>query len=850
MKFYRTLVPLFAIAFLLLPGQDSSSWAQSIPAADPAGPALEVDPMDWPMWRGPEQNGISRETGLPESWTPETELWDNDEAGGISTPIVMQGKVYTIVRDQPGTKRQSEKVICLDAATGEKLWENRFNVFLSDVPDTRVGWSNLVGDPTTGRVYVLGVCDFFRCIDGQTGQTVWSRSLSEEFGMINTYGGRTNVPVVFEDLVIISGVTVGWGELAKPAHRFFAFDKATGEIVWVSQTRLFPYDTTYSTPILAVLAGQQAMVFGSSDGAVWALQPRTGQPIWQYQLARRGLNATVLVAGDKVYTGHSEENRDDNTMGAIVALDGSLTGDITQTGELWRVKEVGAGRAAPLMIGDRVYFGIDSGSIQIVDSATGEPIARRPARLAGTILRSSPLYADGRIYAATTDAWHVLEPNDEGVRIAQRQRLRNEEIYGSIVASHGRIYVPTTRRLVCLAKPDAGEPQATERPAPPEENPVADDQQPAHLQLVPAETLVKPGEIVQFRARLFNSKGQFLEERDAEYSLEGAGEIGADGQFTAGSMPSHQATIVTATIDGITGQARIRAVPPLPWEFDFSDGVVPVSWVGCRYRNIVLDFDLLQSLRQRDETAAGLYIYLMTTFTNTGQPTATFVDTPAGTRWRSFLIYFGLENEITTLDQAKQAFDAGLQMLADEQVIGGWNWNTAAGGNIQFSATRGPRQMDGNPVMTKITTIPLGTRSQGWLGATDLLDYTIQADVQGGTRNGLVPDIGLIAQRYTLDMMGASQQLQIRTWTPQLQMAVTVPFQWQPDVWYTMKFRAGVEDGKAVLRGKAWPRDAEEPAEWTVEAVDDMPNVEGSPGLFGNAVNAEIFIDNIRITPN
>ena len=44
--------------------------------------------------------------------------------------------------------------------------------------------------------FVLGVNDFFQCIDGDDGKMLWSHSLSEEFGMINTYGGRTNLPIV------------------------------------------------------------------------------------------------------------------------------------------------------------------------------------------------------------------------------------------------------------------------------------------------------------------------------------------------------------------------------------------------------------------------------------------------------------------------------------------------------------------------------------------------------------------------------------------------------------------------------------------------------------------------------
>jgi outer membrane protein assembly factor BamB len=86
----------------------------------------------------------------------------------------MNGKLYTIVRHNPGTEKEAEKVVCVDAATGETKWESIFNVFLTDVPDTRVGWSSVVGDPVTGHVFALGVCGYFQCLDGETGKTLWS----------------------------------------------------------------------------------------------------------------------------------------------------------------------------------------------------------------------------------------------------------------------------------------------------------------------------------------------------------------------------------------------------------------------------------------------------------------------------------------------------------------------------------------------------------------------------------------------------------------------------------------------------------------------------------------------------
>jgi hypothetical protein len=103
-------------------------------SGDPAS-CSAADPMDWSNWRGPEQNRISRETGLIVDWKPDeigknNLLWKCPEAGGISSPIVMNGKVYTQVRHKPDTREEQEKVICLDAETGKILWESRWNVYL------------------------------------------------------------------------------------------------------------------------------------------------------------------------------------------------------------------------------------------------------------------------------------------------------------------------------------------------------------------------------------------------------------------------------------------------------------------------------------------------------------------------------------------------------------------------------------------------------------------------------------------------------------------------------------------------------------------------------------------------
>src|SRR3979409_1559215 len=81
--------------------------------------AATADPLDWPNWRGPQQNRVSMEKGLVEKWSPDggegsNLLWNKKELGGRSTPIVMRGKLYTITHDKVETADEGEKVVCAD----------------------------------------------------------------------------------------------------------------------------------------------------------------------------------------------------------------------------------------------------------------------------------------------------------------------------------------------------------------------------------------------------------------------------------------------------------------------------------------------------------------------------------------------------------------------------------------------------------------------------------------------------------------------------------------------------------------------------------------------------------------
>jgi hypothetical protein len=161
------------------------------------------------------------------------------------------------------------------------------------------------------------------------------------------------------------------------------------------------------------------------------------------------------------------------------------------------------------------------------------------------------------------------------------------------------------------------------------------------------------------------------------------------------------------------------------------------------------------------------------------------------------------------------------------------------------------REVNGNKVLVKTTEgSSLLSRARAYFGPSDLSNYTVEADVSATQKRRQQGDAGVIAQRYVLTLYGNSQSLHIEPWQPETARTVKIPFAWKPDTWYRMKLSVeNLPDGKVRARGKVWAAGEAEPAAWMIERIDPIPNRQGAPGIFGNAL-AEISFDNIKVYLN
>ncbi len=705
---------------------------------------------DWAEWRGPARDGISTEKNLPVKWSPTGEnlLW-KAPYGGRSGPIVVGDHIY--LQNTAGSgETEQERIMCFNADTGKLLWEHRFNVYLSDVPPHRVGWASPAGDPATGNVYVFGVGGNLLGFN-RDGNVLWERSLGEDFGLLTTHGGRTVSPIVDGDLVIVSGVTFQWGQHGRGAHRFIAFDKKTGETIWVSAPGGRPYDTTYAPPIIVNVNGTRLLIQGASDGVVHAIKPQTGEPVWKYEISKRGLNTGVVVYNNTAILTHSEENLNSSEMGMMVAVDASSKGEIKKEQIKWTTYGWQGGFSSPVLDGDRMYQIDNSANIAAFDVNTGKQLWLKNL---GTIQKASPVLADGKLYVGTENGkFFILKPSATGCEILDEEQLGTEavpdKVIGSAAVANGRVYFATESALYSIGKKGthtSSHSTASAVGTPVSSNPAT------FVQVVPTELMLKPGDKVNFRVRLFDAEGNFIrEEPTANWSLDNLKGTVENGHFTAGNESVAQAGMVKATVGNLSGTASVRVFPPLPWSETFDSYAVnaaPPSWV-------------------------------------------------------SMTLKFGV------------------------------------------------RDQNGNKVLAKLTEgSSLLTRSRAYIGPSDWSNYTVEADVFATQKRRQQGDAGVIAQRYVLTLYGNSQMLHLEPWQPEIKRTQSVPYAWKPDTWYRLKLQVeNLPDGKTRARGKAWPANEPEPANWMVERIDPIPNRQGAPGIFGNGLS-EVYFDNIKVYAN
>lgn len=741
----------------------------------------------WLSWRGPDQTGMSRETGLPDKVDPKQPLWRADFPGQ-STPVIANGRLYIMGYLGEGPDLQ-EGVACFDAETGQKLWHQLYNDFISDTIYLRYATATPTIDPETGNVYAQGTQGILAGFTPD-GKLLWKRSLMEEFGRLTFPNARTASPIIDSDLVITRGITANWGAQGPAADRFYAFDKKTGELVWASSPGDRPKDNSFSHPQLAWRNGKRVLYAALGDGSVAGINARTGEPIWRVPLFRAGINATTIIHNnDKLIAIFGVPYE----PGQLVAL---KIPDVENTNaaagpvvlerkdvELWAA-DISTSTSSPILVGDMIYVVAEKGDLCAVDANTGA--IKWKLKLGIEQRNSCPFYADGKLYvpmldnpagkgagdsteAGTSGAFYIIKPGDQP-EILQHAELEGR-CFGTPVAYNGKLYLQTTKYLYCWGK--QGDNAALKPVAAPEEKPKTGAAK--SLQIIPSETTLRPGQSASFRARSIDANGFTVAEITDMKSLSWTnyipptarvkslmnGKFDAEGKLVTTPDAKISAGAFEATLNGLKGYIRGRVLPYLPLSQDFES-------IALVETNAV-------------EGAAFAY------------PPLPWI-----------------------------------------------------GARFKFEV----REKDGTKCLTKTIDNKFFQRATVFLGASTAKNYTIQADVMSDGNRRKMSEVGIINQRYAIVLKGNDQKLEVSSNFERLREAVD--FKWAPNTWYHLKSRVDLAtDGTGVVRAKAWKRGDPEPEAWTIEVKHQTAHQEGSPGLFGfSPQDMRVYIDNISVKAN
>ena len=352
------LVPRFAFRW-----QARADWTLEKPA-EHAGhvDVATTTPQDFPQFLGPQRNAAVTHVQLARDWQnrPPQRLWRIPIGAGWSSFAVVNG--FAVTMEQRGDE---ELVTCYEVTTGQLQWSHGVQARHSTTP----GGIGPRATPTVhqGRVYALGATGVLRCLDGATGDLVWTVDLLQQIGVTpdqDAYAvkwGRANSPLIVDDTVV---VPVG-GRAGGPCMTLAAYRLDNGQLVWTGGTR----QASYSSPALATLCGVRQILIVCED-YVAAHRPEDGAALWEFDwpgksTSNASVSQAVPLPGDHVL------------LSKGYSVDSQLlhVGRDPQGGWLvesvWQNKNVLRTKFTNVVVRDGFVYALSDGVLQCVEWATG-----------------------------------------------------------------------------------------------------------------------------------------------------------------------------------------------------------------------------------------------------------------------------------------------------------------------------------------------------------------------------------------------------------------------------------------------------------------------------------------------
>ncbi|HMB27109.1 MAG TPA: PQQ-binding-like beta-propeller repeat protein [Blastocatellia bacterium] len=371
MKHYRLLT-----LSLALPAALFIIWfsvhASSVTVDNSAPPnTVPSGPSDWPQWRGPERNGVSKDTGLIKQWSSSgpQRAWSISSLGeGYGSLAIKGDRIFV-----QGTSGSSSVVFCLNRADGKTVWAAALG---SKVNEGRGNGPRSTPTVDNDRVYALTENGDLACLSALNGSPIWRKNILKEFGGSNPGWLISESPLIDGDRVIVTPGGRGAGMVA--------LDKMTGKEIW--RTKDLSDEAAYSSTIAADVGGVRTIMNFTSRAAV-GVRASDGKLMWSNSSpANSTANcATPVFADNKVFFTSSY-----GQGAALIGL--SAQGGEVKAKELYFTKDMKNHHGGVVLVNGYLY-GFSDSILTCIEFATGKKMW-----VNRSVGKGSLTYADGMLY--------------------------------------------------------------------------------------------------------------------------------------------------------------------------------------------------------------------------------------------------------------------------------------------------------------------------------------------------------------------------------------------------------------------------------------------------------------------
>lgn len=391
LKLAIAILSVFAVVICI----PATGLAQETATAEPTQTAKPKEQekqsaMDWTQWRGPNRDGILKNTKLPESLDEKTlvQKWKIDLGPSYSGPIVAGDHVYVTETEN----KTNEVVICLNRNSGEEVWRQNWRgaMKMPFFAAANGDWIRATPAYSDGRLYINGILENFVCLDAKDGSVVWQKDFPTEIGTKRPPFGGVCSPMIDGDHLYL-----------QTANCFLKLDKKTGKEAWRSLNSggNMMSDGCFSSPIIATVAGKRQAIVQTRTN-LCGVDLESGAQLWSQSItAMRGMNIlTPTVHKDGVFT---SAYRGTSQFWNLAQTDGKFS-----ISEAWQTGSQ-AYMGSPVIVDGHAYIQLGNRLFACFDLNTGKEVWRGTERFG----KYANLVTDGKqILALDESGWLLMFP--------------------------------------------------------------------------------------------------------------------------------------------------------------------------------------------------------------------------------------------------------------------------------------------------------------------------------------------------------------------------------------------------------------------------------------------------------